>query len=582
MNTYYNHETNLQILIALLKKHGIRQVITSPGMTNANFVASLQSDPFFKIYSSVDERSAAYMACGLAEETQEPVAISCTGATASREWAPGLTEAYYRHLPILAITSSRSNSAIGHLIPQVTDRRQPMPDMVKLSVQLDTIKDSEDEWNCIVLANKALLELQHRVKGPVHINLVTTYDLDFSVKELPDTRKINRVEYNDSIPDIQAERIGIFVGSHVEWSSRLTSSVDVFCEKYNAVVLCDATSNYKGKYCIFGNLVANQNHIHYECREPELLIHIGDVSGSYMGILPQNVWRVNPDGEIRDTFKKLTYVFEMDEADFFERYNKQRQNNVKNISYYQEWRTIYDRLSKKIQEIPFSGAWIAWKTTSKLPQNSSLHLGILNSLRCWNYFEMPKTVHGYCNVGGFGIDGCVSSLIGASLAYPEKIYVGVVGDLAFFYDMNSLGNRHIGSNIRLLMVNNGKGFEFKHYGCFPTQAGLEDKVDDYIAAAGHFGNQSKNLVKHYAQDLGFEYVAVSNKEEYMKAMQLLISPETREKPLLIEAFTNTDDENAAQYAINTIESTAMSEAKSVIKNMIGTDKVRVLKKLIKK
>lgn len=139
MNTYYNHEANLGILISLLKNYGIKRVIASPGMTNSNFVASLQSDPFFQIYSAVDERSAAYMACGLAEETGEPVVISCTGATASREWAPGLTEAYYRHLPVLAITSSQPNSRIGHLIPQVTDRSRPMPDMVNLSIDMPLI-----------------------------------------------------------------------------------------------------------------------------------------------------------------------------------------------------------------------------------------------------------------------------------------------------------------------------------------------------------------------------------------------------------------------------------------------------------
>ena len=586
MDTGYTHEKNVEILISLMKKKGIKKVIASPGTTNVALVASLQKDPFFELISSVDERSGAYMACGLAEESGEMVAIACTGATASREYAPALTEAYYRRLPILAITCSQPSSRIGHNIPQVTDRTSPMPDMVKLSVQLNTVKDDEDEWNCVVLANKALLELKHKVPGPVHINLITTYDTDFSIKELPEVREIKRIEYTDSMPAINAKNVAIFVGSHVEWSSRLTTAVDRFCEQYNGVVLCDTTSNYKGKYRIFGNLVANQSLIHFECREPELVIHIGDVSGSYMSVLPKDVWRVNPDGEIRDTFRKLTYVFELEEADFFERCSQKNQASDKNITYYSEWKNNYDRLLSKINDIPFSGAWIAWKTMGKLPANSALHLGILNSLRCWNYFEMPKSVHGYCNVGGFGIDGCVSSLIGASLAQEDRVYIGVVGDLAFFYDMNSLGNRHVGNNVRILMVNNGKGFEFKHYGCFPTQAGLSDIVDDYIAAAGHFGNQSKELVKHYAQDLGFEYIAVSNKDEYLRAMQVLVNPAKRTRPLLIEAFTNTDDENKAQRSINSLEATAKSAAssaaKSAIKNMIGADKARALKNLMKK
>ena len=102
----YTNERNVQIVIALLKAHGIHRVIASPGTTNMTFVVSIENDPWFQVWSSVDERSAAYLACGMAAETGEPVVISCTGATASRNYMPGLTEAYYRKLPVLAITSS--------------------------------------------------------------------------------------------------------------------------------------------------------------------------------------------------------------------------------------------------------------------------------------------------------------------------------------------------------------------------------------------------------------------------------------------------------------------------------------------
>ena len=92
------------ILLSLLKQHGIKRVVASPGTTNIALVAGMQQDEWFEVYSSVDERSAAYIACGLASESGEPVVITCTGATASRNYYPGLTEAHYRKLPILAIT----------------------------------------------------------------------------------------------------------------------------------------------------------------------------------------------------------------------------------------------------------------------------------------------------------------------------------------------------------------------------------------------------------------------------------------------------------------------------------------------
>lgn len=117
MQNRYTDERNVQILVSLLKQHGIKRVIASPGTTNITFVECLQGDPFFEVFSSVDERSAAYMACGMAAETGEPVVLSCTGATASRNYLPGLTEAFYRKLPVLAVTSTQHPRRIGRNVP---------------------------------------------------------------------------------------------------------------------------------------------------------------------------------------------------------------------------------------------------------------------------------------------------------------------------------------------------------------------------------------------------------------------------------------------------------------------------------
>ena len=67
-NLHYSDEKNILLMVALLKAHNIRRVIASPGTTNITFIGSLMHDPFFEMYSSVDERSAAYIACGMAEE----------------------------------------------------------------------------------------------------------------------------------------------------------------------------------------------------------------------------------------------------------------------------------------------------------------------------------------------------------------------------------------------------------------------------------------------------------------------------------------------------------------------------------
>lgn len=580
MEPYYSKEVNVQILVSLMKSHGIRKVIASPGTTNINFVASVQQDPYFEVYSSVDERSAAYMACGLAAESGEPVALSCTGATASRNYIPGLTEAFYRKLPVLAITATQHPGRIGQNVAQVIDRRAVLNDMVNLSIQAPTVHTDDDKWALNVQINKALSELCRRGGGPVHINLETTYNNDFTLKELPNTRVIKRVCYGDELPKLPNGKIAIFVGNHRKWSEILTKAVDEFCAKYNGVVLCDQTSNYRGKYRVLANLVSCQSQYSSSRLSPELMIDIGNVSGSYLSGKFKNVWRVNPDGEIRDTFRTLTLSFEMEELFFFEAYNSLNSSKETHNEYYNELVAEREKIAIKIPELPFSNPWIAQHTAHRLPENSVLYLGILNTLRSWNLFETPESVVCYSNTGGFGIDGGVSALVGMSLSNSKKLYFGVVGDLSFFYDMNVLGNRHVSDNIRLMIINNGRGTEFRNYNHPAARFG--DDADAYMAAAGHYGAQSHELVKHYADDLGYEYLSASNKEEYLVAVERFLTPESTDKPMVFEVFTDSQCESDAIKIMRNLEVSATGLAKQLAKKVLGEKGKQVVKKILSK
>jgi 2-succinyl-5-enolpyruvyl-6-hydroxy-3-cyclohexene-1-carboxylate synthase len=579
MEKYYNSEKNVQILIALLKAYGIKKVIASPGTTNISFIGSIQNDPWFEIYSSVDERSAAYIACGLAAESGEPVVLSCTGATASRNYISGLTEAFYRKLPILAVTSTQHIGRVGNNIPQVIDRSQIQKDIAKLSIQLPMIYCEEDRWAAELNINKALIELRDNGGGPVHINLATTYSMDFSVKSLPKVKVIKKFTYRDKLPDITGNKVGIFVGAHKEWSSKLIDLVDKFCSRYNGVVFCDHTSNYKGKYYVNASLICSQPQRSKIFDGLDILIDIGDISGAYMGVPSKQVWRVNRDGEIRDAHKRLTNVFEMREEDFFEYYVQEKDDKDKD-SYLKECQLEYERLLKKIPELPFSNVWIAQNSVKFLPKGSVLHLGILNTLRAWNFFKIPKEVLGYSNTGGFGIDGITSSLVGASLSNKEKLYFGVLGDLAFFYDLNVLGNHHLGNNIRIMLINNGRGTEFRNYNHNAAQFGEE--ADKFMAAAGHFGNKSKNLVRNFVQDLGFEYITAKNKIEYLEKANYFFNEEIYKKPIVFEVFTDSINESNAIKIMRNLETTTKGKIKKILKKVLGTNKIEKLKKYIKK
>lgn len=544
MENFYSSELNVQILIALMKAHGVRKVIISPGATNVAFVSSIQQDPYFELFSSVDERSAAYIACGMAAESGEPVVLSCTGATASRNYLPGLTEAFYRKLPVLAVTSSQRFFRLGNMSPQFIDRSSPPKDTVRTSLFLPLIREQEEAQAYIVKVNSALLELKRGGGGPVHINLETSYSKDFSVKNLPQIPMIKRYFPKDNLPSPKefSRRVAIVVGSHLPWSNELTAAVDAFCEKYNGIVLCDHTSNYVGKYKIFYALISTQRNRSYSCKKPDLLIHIGEVSGAYFGINAPQVWRVSPDGELKNAYKNLRGVFEMTEEEFFTAYAK-NSDPLQTTTFYNEAYSDLENLRAKIPDVPFSNIWLAKETAHRLPEGSALHLGILNSLRAWNFFDCPATVTRFSNVGGFGIDGNISSLLGASLASPNKIFFGIVGDLAFFYDLNASGNRHVNNNLRIMLINNGRGAEFRLYRHYAAQFG--EDADQFIAAAGHFGNQSPDLIRHFAQDLGFEYLTASTKEEYLQHMAHFVSTEKFAKPILFEIFTDHKDESDA-------------------------------------
>lgn len=582
MDKYYSNERNVQIVISLLKKYDIKRVIVSPGATNVTFVASLMHDSFFQLYSCVDERSAAYMACGMAAESGEPVVLSCTGATASRNYLPGLTEAYYRKLPVIAITSTQNTHRIGNLIAQVIDRTVIQKDVAIYSYLAESITDAESERACVINVNKALYLATARCGGPVHINLQTFYSSDYSVKKLPETLKIGFYKYGDTLPVIPQGRVGVFVGAHKKFSAEETAAVDSFCAQYDAVVFCDHTSGYKGKYRFLAALLGSQAYCDYGKLKMSLVIHIGEVSGDYFthSIISKcdSIWRVSQDGEPRDTFRKLTAVFNMSLLEFFSSYHCAQTDERANFLQYckKEYDSIYNSIP---ETLPFSNIWVAKQLAPKLPEYSSLHLGILNSLRSWNLFDVPNSVTENCNVGGFGIDGCVSSLIGASMINNNRLYFGIFGDLAYFYDLNAMGNRHIGNNLRIMVINNGRGMEFRNY--IHQASVFGEDTDAYIAAAGHYGKQSPKLLKHYAEDLGFEYISASDKMSFEKSVVTFLN-EYNSKSIFFEVFTQCEDENQALYEICHLKQLdGKQKVKNEVRKIIGEKGVSLLKKVIK-
>lgn len=156
------------------------------------------------------------------------------------------------------------------------------------------------------------------------------------------------------------------------------------------------------------------------------------------------------------------------------------------------------------------------------------------------------------------------------------------GDLAFFYDMNVIGNRHVGNNVRILLVNNGKGNEFRNYN-HPCSF-LGEEADKYVDAAGHFGNKSHELVKHYATDLGYEYFSASSKDEFLSVIDRFMAPTITDNPMLLEVFTETEEESKAlELMLNIVKDTSLKgSVKRTVKNILGENGVKMVKNVLGK
>lgn len=528
-----------QYLIAMLKVYKIKNIIASPGIQNSRFNSMVQENSDFRCISVYDERSAAYTAVGMSYESNNPTVITCTGATSSRNYLPAMTEAYYRKIPVIAITFFNPESNKYNFATQFLDRSVSQNDVKYVSVELPIINSEIDKKRCLTYINAALYNAKYLNK-PVHINCPSILDFDIDRTELPkDIWKTNyyKNDFEENLTNLKNKKISIFIGAHNKFSEKETLSISNFAKSWNAPVFCDYVSNYNGDNKVLTYQVLNTQRFK---NKPDLIIDIGDLSDNRALFTGQEVWRISPNGEFKSRCDRpVSKTFHCLEKTFFDLLlnNEKPYNN-----YYQEINTSIEKL--KEPELPLCNGFICQKLAQFLPKNCSLHLAILNSFKNMNYFKLDKTIETNCNVGGFGIDGAISTLIGQSLCNPEKIFFGLVGDLAFFYDMNALGQREVKNNVRIIVVNNNKGVEFRLHP--KVEPYMHDKTNVLIAAAGH----NKGGAKGWAESCGFEYLSANNKQDFFNQIQKFCQYEF-DKPVLFEVFTTTEDEQKGLNLLQT-------------------------------
>ena len=533
---------NNRILIALLKNYGINQLVLSPGMRNIPFVSEVEIDPFFECYSVVDERNAAFFALGLSQEKGNvPVALACTSGTAVSNYLSGITEAFYSNVPIIVISFDRSPYALDQLETQKIDQLAVFHSVVKKAVQLPMIKDDEDVWYCQRVINEALIAMSQHGNGPVQINVPLSGDTNMlNERSNANIHKPRKIDYytsssfdswKNAYTKMQSfRRILIVMGQNVPLDRETKVLIRNFTEKYCVPVLADNLCNFKCNELVMAEgLIKGLGEKTITPFLPELVISFGhnfqerikDLLKAHAGEFEH--WLVDEEGKIKDVFQSQSALFESSIKDFFTYFTRNVDVVSNDDEYLHLWK--YYEANISLPAMPWTNFYAIQEFAKVIPNNSLLHMSILNSTRLVQFFKLDESVRVYANVNSFGIDGCFPTFIGQATATNDLSFL-VIGDLSFFYGMNAASIKHIKNNVRILMLNNGGAAEFH----IPSDSHNRETVDLHIGCA------HANSAKGWVKSLGYQYIVATDKESLADGLKQFISKST--VPILMEVFTD--------------------------------------------
>lgn len=553
----------------VLKK--IQHIVISPGSRNAPLTQGFTRNNYFRTYSIVDERSAAFFALGLAQQLGHPVAVVCTSGSALLNYYPAVSEAFYSDIPLVVISADRLPHQIdigdgqtirqpevfephleasAYLIPDVshaTDTllQNPMQKLVSKNATQSDLKIKQKE---IQITNEKLLNevLNNSISnsGPVHLNvpleepLYGTTDIEIVPKNISsfDSTKIFKPPtvlvdtWNSSKKKI------ILVG--VLAPNSISDEIQQYwANDSSIVVLTEKTSNLKHPNFIdaIDSLIApieNKNDDILEQLQPDLLVSIGGmiVSKKIKNYIrkhpPKQHWHIHPK-KAYNTFYVLTDHIKMNPQSFFEHL----QNNTKNFaesSYAKSVLSLYKQNQLKgsdyLKQISFSDLKAFEIIFKYIPDLIQLQLANSSTIRYAQLFDLPKTVSVFCNRGTSGIDGSSSTAIGAAYLSNNPTLL-ITGDLSFFYDINALWNNYWKPDFRVIIINNQGG------GIFRILPGQKDTpiYDQYYETIHH--RNAKNLCKSYNLD----YTSIHSGRRLKRNLKSFFK--TSNKPRVMEIFT---------------------------------------------
>ncbi len=549
-----------QTVIQLCKAKQIQHIVISPGSRNAPLTIAFTHDSFFTCYSIVDERSAAFFALGIAQQTKVPTVLVCTSGSAVLNYYPAIAEAYYSNIPLVVVSADRPEYLINRGDGQTINQYKIFTKHIIYETQLK-LDCAEDKAQQNAVQNYNEIELNKALnaaiinQGPVHINIplkeplyetVSEYKVIPKVEVLETTKKqLSNANLEQAIEQWNtATRKMVLIG--VQKPNTIAQRwLDIFAADESVIVLTETTSNIHHKHFFskIDTLITPLNESEFKDLQPNILVTFGGmlvskrIKAFLRNFKPKQHWHVGVE-KANDTFFSLTQHFQQKPNLFLEAFLPA--TKLRSSFYFNYWNTINNQRTKAqakyMENCEFSDLKIFPKLLQALPKNSTLQLANSTVIRYSQLFSINPSIEVYCNRGTSGIDGSTSTAIGAAIGNPKPTTL-VTGDLSFFYDSNALWNNYIPKNFRILLINNQGGGIFR---ILPGDSN-SPKFETYIETTNTLS--AKQLCEMHK----IEYYTTNNLEELNNLLSNFFT--ISEAPRLLEIVTprTKNDEVLKKY-----------------------------------
>lgn len=452
-------------LAALLVEYGIEQVVVSPGTRNAPLIAALVACPSISVATVVDERSAAFIALGMARTSLRPVAIACTSGTAALNYASALAEAAYTDTPIVVITADRPAASRLKLHSQTIVQPGMYGNLVAASVDL-----LPGDPDCESKIREALSSL----KMPVHINIQLTEPLS-GLTEVEDYTS-SQVSKRAGCPEIELEEIfkdkRVWLVAGPACFSQTTPDRDTLLqigEASNVITFNEVTSglDISGAITDISSVLA-QRAAHASLQLPHYVVTFG------APLVNQSLTKfLNNHPTIRhiavgdnpmidyDTYGILDRRIQCKATEFLNAFAMQCCSS--GLSEFKAHWLGLDTAARNVAVASLaSSPWCQWTAMGFMsPRLTGKNVWMSNGMTV-RYAQMcrPTPLRGLANRGVSGIDGSTSTAIGSAAVSGNAVLL--TGDMSFQYDMGALATAFIPENFKIVVFSNGGGGIFRH------------------------------------------------------------------------------------------------------------------------